>query len=245
MRLLTAYPRPAALPRWWGIDTVVAPVVIPGATGLTEPSQWFAARSSLNLLDPDLEPPEWPPPGYAGCTRLIADSGHLAAGSDAQGSFANWGPRARAALDAACAGLEGALAGAGLTLYLRPRAGDVLSDVPSCLGFLRSNSQGHFGLVLEPGALLAESMLPRAQEHLDRAVGALLDQPSLGALIVTNVERTQDGRLTAAPLHRGLLEPGLLIEIAGRAHAAGSPVVLHSSDLPAQLRALGITPPEP
>lgn len=216
--------RPSGVPRWVGVDDVVVPM---GAPVVGAATVWFGAVSSRTVLSLAEGAGEFERPReYGGCGRLICDAGSLAGESEVEASFANWGPRARPALDAACGALGSVLVRAGVTLCVRPSAGQVLSDVPSCLGFLRTHGGGPFGLYLEPGALLDESMLGRAEEHFDRMLGALLEQPGLVAVVIANVARGERG-LTSVPVHEGVLEPGLLVMVAGRAMAAGRPIVVH------------------
>lgn len=110
---------------------------------------------------------------------------------------------------------------AGSRLCLRPRAADVLSDLPSCLTFLRSPAAAAARLVLDPMALLTPSMLERADDHLERILGTLGGHPQVAALMLTNAGPDGAGRpFTPIGLHReeGVVDSRRLIALAA-AHA--------------------------
>jgi hypothetical protein len=67
-------------------------------------------------------------------------------------------------------------------LAVEPWHCDAVSDVPSTLGFLRARPP--WRLVLNPAAMLAPSMLPRAEEHLERIADVLAGHPRLAGVIV-------------------------------------------------------------
>lgn len=69
-----------------------------------------------------------------------------------------------------------------LELWWRPTCEDVLSDVPSTQSFFRRRSG--FGLVLDPGAMMTDEMMPRADEHAQRVLEALGAHEALRLVVV-------------------------------------------------------------
>jgi sugar phosphate isomerase/epimerase len=93
----------------------------------------------------------------------------------------SWSATARAAAtDALHHALDWAKA-RKITLYLRPHAAHVVSDIPSTLALLRTH--GSLRLAWDASALLAESMLPRRAEHLERMTHAFAGHPQLGCVV--------------------------------------------------------------
>src|SRR6185503_19633045 len=73
--------------------------------------------------------------------RVVLPSGWLE--DDDEGSGVDprtWGPRGWAGFEAICRGLCEQVRGRSTRVCFRPRATDVLSDVPSCLRFLESKA---------------------------------------------------------------------------------------------------------
>jgi hypothetical protein len=104
-------------------------------------------------------------------------------------AFETWGPKGWAALEARCDALAGELDGAdrsGTRLLLLAHASDVLSDTQRCLTFLtkRGGGVGGFGVVIDPMALLTESMLERAGDHLARVAASVLPAYGVAAMVV-------------------------------------------------------------
>lgn len=105
-------------------------------------------------------------------------------------AFETWGPKGWAALEARCDALAGDLDGAdrqpGTRLLLLPHASDVLSDTQRCLTFLtkRGGGAGGFGVVIDPMALLTESMLERAGDHLARVAASVLPAYGVAAMVI-------------------------------------------------------------
>lgn len=191
---------------------------------------------SLNLLT---AAPEEILGDAVGATRLVSRSGWIAQGRTSEDPVIPWAAGARGALDQAVEALAPAMAGRGITLLLWPRAGDVLSDIPSTLTFLRRWSGGGVGLLLEPAALIAESMLGRVEEHLGRIGEALGAHEATAAILMSNViEGENAGMLRPSPMHRGFIEPRLLAEFARAAVEAGKPIALLEEDADEQLRAI-------
>lgn len=114
-------------------------------------------------------PSEVPP------ARLVVEIGPAPEGE------LSWSAAAKAAgMDAVHHALDWAKA-RGSTLYLRPHAAHVVSDIPSTLALLRT--QGSLRLAWDANALLAESMLPRRVEHLERMTHAFAGHPQLGCVM--------------------------------------------------------------
>lgn len=152
----------------------------------------------------------------------------------------SWTKEAWAALSTACDAIEPSLARSGHRLLIRPHHRHVLGDTPSVLKFLAEREGGPFGLLLEPAALVAPSMLaPRElADHLARIFEALA--PRCEALLLTNIASADPDRTTddealesdaarPAPLDRGVIDPALLAGLALRHAPAATPIVLVSA----------------
>ncbi len=126
-----------------------------------------------------------------------------------------WGPGGWSALERACEGME-----AGRVL-LRTHARHVLSDAQRCLAFLR-RWEGKVGLLLDPMAMLEVSMLDRAEEHLDRIVGALGAHPGVGAMVACNLS-VEGEEARAVGMEAGVVGAGLIDRMLARARV---PVVV-------------------
>lgn len=160
----------------------------------------------------------------------------------ASGSFpldlALWGPGAWDGMLEACRQAREA----GVEVALRPHPRHVLSDAQRCLRFLEAGGGGAGGagwLALEPAAMLTESMLPDAEEHLERTFAALAQQAGVWGLLLTGVEGVPGapGELRACPLTRGVLAPEVLLGVARRWWPAGpaGPVAILGEDVAGQL----------
>jgi hypothetical protein len=162
-----------------------------------------------------------------------------------------WGPGAWQAMLGACREARGA----GVRLLLRPHARHILSDAQRCLRFLEEQAPPFAPpLLLDPAAMLTESMLPDAAEHLERILGALAGREGVWGVLLSGVEpapggggeRAGGGGLRPCPFTRGLLAPEILLEAAARwfgpgapgARGGGRPVVILAEDAREQL-ALG------
>ncbi|TVQ61025.1 MAG: hypothetical protein EA379_07005 [Phycisphaerales bacterium] len=84
-----------------------------------------------------------------------------------------WMGSGRNALDAFCVAARPGLEARGGRLLLRPHHAHALGDVPSCLRLLREQEGGPFALLLDPVAMLAQSMRADAQDHFTRMAHAL------------------------------------------------------------------------
>ncbi len=121
--------------------------------------------------------------------RVVVRSGSLDGPA-----FETWGPKGWEALQARCE----ALAGSGAELLVLPHAGDVLSDVQRCLKFLDRWAEvaTPIGLVLDPSALMTESMLDRAADHLGRMAASLLSRRGVAGVVVP--DEAKSGRISAS-----------------------------------------------
>ncbi len=114
-------------------------------------------------------------------------------------AFAAWSPRTRAELDDACDRLAPLASGANITLCVRPHAHDAISDIPSCLTFLRRRADGPFAIVLNPFDLITAGMMARAEDHLARIADALFTARGVAAVLVPS--RASLAGLGASPNH--------------------------------------------
>jgi hypothetical protein len=63
-----------------------------------------------------------------------------------------------------------------------PRVGDVLSDIPGIVTFLRTTHG--WKVLLDPVALLTPAMHPLADEHLARILGSLAENPGVWGVLI-------------------------------------------------------------
>jgi hypothetical protein len=165
--------------------------------------------------------------------RVVAWSGWLDA-EDGESGRPTWGPAGWSAFEAMCDRVAPVLAQCGSTLCLRPHHSHVLSDPQSCLTFLRRRGAEGFEVLLDPAGFLAASMVARVEEHFERAAEALGRQVGVAGVVLTNLEA--EGReLRASPLHRGILDPGMLV---GFAAGLDLPVLLLDEQVDEQMRVL-------
>lgn len=160
--------------------------------------------------------------------------------------FRAWGKEAWSRLDAWCDSHLPDLAAEGRTICFRPHPRHTLSDAQSCVSFLNKRAGQPFQLLLDPVGLLTPTMLPRAEDHLNRVLEALADHPGVAGVIVSNAVASPDDPdlLVSCPVHRGVLESRLVHIIASRVPAE-KPFVLHTDDAAAQvafLHASGAAP---
>ncbi len=195
-------------------------------------ARWFAGN-----------PFESEPSAGAGA-RLALWSGSMASwDADPDGLAApdprTWSAAGWERLEEACRALAAAAKDASEVLF-RTHASHILSDVPSCLRFLRQVEQwgGRGGLLLDPAAMLTASMLPAAPDHLERVFANLGPHPATAAVVLSNVTSPDPEDpmrpLRTAPLHRGLLDPVLLVTLLRRHVPRETPVVLLDEEIGAQ-----------
>ncbi len=166
-----------------------------------------------------------PAPGAS--PRLVLRSGWIEA--DPERPALSWAAPARAKLDESIEAALTALRPTNIEILLHPLATDLVSDIPSALGVLRKWSAQPLGLLLEPAALFTESMLPRAEDHLQRMGEALGEHPATAAVFVSNI-RFSGAEPTRTPIDAGQLPPPLLRRFAQAAAAAGKRVVMLPAD---------------
>lgn len=143
----------------------------------------------------------------SGVSRLVVRSGGPRDGVPA------WTPAAWGVLEAAVVAIRSSVA----SVWLWPRAGDVVSDAPSARTAMRKLGAG---LVLEPAAFFTPGMLPDAAEHLTRLFEALGE--SAEAVVLSNV--VQEGEaLREAALAQGALPQELVASLAARFVRSGVP----------------------
>lgn len=186
-------------------------------------SSVWARVSSANVLDarPDQIV-------GAGVARVVVRSGWMAMDPDA-GPVLSWTAGPRAKLDQAIEGLLPVLRERGATLLIRPALGDMVSDIPSALGIIRKWSNQPVGLLVEPSALLTESMIERVADHLQRIGEALGEHDATAGILLTNVAFPH-GTAKRVPTGDGVIPPAMLDDFARAAHAAGKPVIVLPED---------------
>lgn len=160
--------------------------------------------------------------------RFEAEGGDDTDAADA--ARRTWSAEGRSAFEEARAGLAEQADRLGVDLWIHPRAGDVLGDVPS----LRALSAGRQGVLLEPASLLSESMVEDAYDHFVRMIEAVRGSGVVRAVLVTNLSNDGAGR---APIDGGLIEPGALWELARMASSL-APIGVREADADALARSL-------
>lgn len=185
-----------------------------------------------------------------GSTPVVAWSGWLAEDADESKGvfprdFRTWTKPAWAEFDGAIDRLVPELMRAGTELWLRPHSRHFLADPQTCVSFLLRRVGQPIRVFLDPASMLTASMLGRADDHLDRALAALADHPGVAAVLLANVERLEgsgdEDALVAAPLHRGLIEPGLVAAAWRRYGRGTTPAVLIGREMARQVEVLGVT----
>src|SRR5262249_8001826 len=137
-----------------------------------------------------------------------------------------WGPRGWLAMEEA---LRRYLEQPGPRLVLRPSYTDVISDAPSWLRFLSQrrewagDGEERLGVMLDPVAMLAPSMVKNAEDHVARLLELVGSHAGVDAVAASNME-VRDGDVERAALHRGVMDAA---RIAGVYRSlAGVPIVI-------------------
>lgn len=136
------------------------------------------------------------------------------------------------ALAAFCEEIGPQLERHGKRLCFHPHARHVLNDAQSCARFLREHGDGPFEVALAPAAMLEASMIPHAQEHLERMFETLGGVCSMLLLSDAAVEG-EDVR--EVPLGMGVLLRETVLGLIERHVPAEVPVVIQGGRLDEQL----------
>lgn len=170
---------------------------------------------------PSVRPPWPPPPLSSGLEWLVIHSGYIPDDDDDAPTTPpapdprTWGPRGWAMLEERLADL---LSRPGPRFLVRPRWSDVISDAPSCCRFLElaerhASTPPRLGILLDPVAMLAPSMMTNAEDHVRRVIEIVAHRPGVEGVVFSNVE-LHDGLPRPSPVHRGLLDVKLLAALA-------------------------------
>jgi len=171
-------------------------------------------------------------------TTIIAWSGR-ADGADPDPFAADprsWLPGAMPAFLARLDALETVLRRTRVRVLIRPHARHIVSDVPRAVAVLHHQSRSsepHFGLALEPAALLEPSMVPTAIDHTRRALESLAHRAAV--VILTNIcdPISPDGWFTPSRLENGLIPGAQLVNLAARHVPADCPIAVVQGDMAA------------
>lgn len=174
-----------------------------------------------------------PAPDFPVATRVIMPPGFLADEDDPGAPDPRtWGPRG---WDALIEGVDTLVAQSTATILLRPVAGHVVSDAPSCLRFLRLTSERwntgdvRVGVALDAAAMLAPSMVPLASDHLARILEIVAGEPGVAAVYATNV--AADGNLCrTTPLAEGVVPAEELAALLRHHVPASTPLIVVGAD---------------
>ncbi|MBM4110467.1 MAG: hypothetical protein FJ254_03790 [Phycisphaerae bacterium] len=158
-----------------------------------------------------LHPGSWP----EGTPRVLAFTGSLS-GTPDQGDLRNWMPAGIQACRGALASAHARAAERSQRLVIVPHALHIISDLHSTLRLLREHPD--LGVAIAPAALLTESMLDHAADHLARILGTL--GPVADAIILHDLVRSVDEQgepaVTACDWGRGVLDTKLVESLMPR-----------------------------
>lgn len=183
----------------------------------------FADISTANLLaDSSLDPSfyTWPANPTAPRRRVFW-SGWMGDSTFAL-DHRTWSKEAWVRLDRWCDAAIPHLQRNNAIAVLRPHSRHVLSDPQSCFTFLKRRAAvvgaggQPFELLLDPVAFLTLAMIPRAEDHLTRAMDALADHPAVSAVVISNLEPSIDDPDLLNPVLRGVLTDPLITLITTR-----------------------------
>lgn len=162
---------------------------------------------------------------------MVLFSGGAHAGDDEERPA--WMPQSRERFTLAAKALD-ALGG---DIWVWPRFDHALSDIPGVQTFLRAHER--FGLLFDPIAMLAPSMLAQAEDHLARMFQVFGPHPQTRAVMLTNIAPGSEIEgVRVAPVHRGVIRPKLIIELWREHCRAETPVVLIDEEVTEQRNAL-------
>lgn len=134
-------------------------------------------------------------------------------------------------------GFASAMDSGGVRWWIWPRAGDVVSDVPSTLAFARAHTG--VSILLDPVSLLTGSMMGDVEDHLSRVFEVLGGHGAVGAVGLWNLAPGSDVEgVRVSPVHRGVIRPRLLGEL-WRRFAPGARLVLLDESRSEQWNVLG------
>ncbi|MBX3322808.1 MAG: hypothetical protein KF757_07435 [Phycisphaeraceae bacterium] len=120
---------------------------------------------------------------------------------------------------------------------VRPHARHLVSDVPGCLGLLRSEPR--FRLAFEPALLFEPVMFAAAEDHLERMFGALALAAEV--VVISDVQMAeQDGDAWCVPVAfgSGLLPREVVVRLTRKAAAEGARLFARSQAEAEALRAI-------
>ncbi|MCC6676929.1 MAG: hypothetical protein IT436_07285 [Phycisphaerales bacterium] len=204
-----------------GVTGVPGPIR-PAAERATETFGWW---TGARLLDEHGPGEVLRCSRQTGVNRVVASAGslHSLEGGEDAGARSLLRTHAGEGMTALLAAVEETVAGLSegeSQLCLRPEAADVLSDLPSCLVYLRSPAAAQTRLVVDPMALLTPAMVEYADDHLERMLGAMGAHPGVAAVMLTNAGPGPDGEgLRPVGLHRqneAVFDARRLIALAAR-----------------------------
>lgn len=221
---------PERLLYWHDAPNAGPPVVgmiAPSPDGAAGAESWGAVLGASALDNPPLDALPRTAPRLI--LRSIASSAEPRGDDDdARLSFDAWGPAGRAGLDRGCERLRDLAERAGVVVCLRPDARGALSDIPSCVAFLKRWSGTPLALLLDPLDLLTLEMLPRAPEHLERIGASLIGAPGLSAIFIRRPETTST------------IPSQAIRALALLAATTSTPVIVPAADGPAWARELDL-----
>jgi hypothetical protein len=166
--------------------------------------------------------------GSAGAGALIVTIEGAASG----GAFESWGPAGRARLDATLRGLIDLARARNLEVWVRPAAESLVSDLPTLVQLARRHEADPIRILLEPAALLTDTMLATADDFVERCAEAVVPMSAVVAVLVTNTG--------GKPVQEGPISRRALAGLWRAALAHRKPVALRGERVEEQRRWLGV-----
>lgn len=151
-----------------------------------------------------------------------------------------WVGRGWEALDRA---VEVALSRSGPRMLIRPAWTDVISDAPSSNRFLDRRQEwgdgvARLGLLLDPAAMLAPTMIANAEDHITRILELVASREGVDGVVASNIE-VRDGAPRRAAIHQGVIDASRLTNLYRSLVPATVPVILTGEDIESQREAIG------
>lgn len=140
-----------------------------------------------------------------------------------------WGGAGAAVLDAA---IErwGSLGGSGGPwLLFRPHARHILGDAHRCAKFFERHAAAGIGLALDAPAMLENSMLDSAEDHVTRSFERLGEVSSVVYLAGVRTSADEDGPPRRCGLGDGVLPAALLERLVEKWVRPGVPVIIEQA----------------
>jgi sugar phosphate isomerase/epimerase len=172
----------------------------------------WAWRSDANPLEEGFPPAR--APGVLAWSGWIGEPDRPA--ELVQRNFRTWMPETWSRLEAALAEALPRYHREGARLLIRPHPRHAVSDGQSCARIAAWAGPGPLGLLIDLAGLLTASMLPAAEDHLERLAERLAPLEKVAGVLVCNAKPSQADPdvLLPCPLRDGGLDPRVVLRTA-------------------------------